>query len=71
MLAVAGILANALESELWDDADFVIEGDLQNPLPKTYVNAKDLPDNFSWGDVDGRSYLTHSLNQHIPQCTAA
>jgi cathepsin X len=26
-----------------------------------------LTDNFNWGNVDGHSYLTHSLNQHIPQ----
>ena len=26
-----------------------------------------LPDAFTWGDVNGTSYLTPSLNQHIPQ----
>jgi len=26
-----------------------------------------LPENFHWGNVNGVSYLTHSLNQHIPQ----
>lgn len=35
------------------------------PLPHTYSN--ELPKAFSWHDVDGISYLTHSLNQHIPQ----
>ncbi len=38
-----------------------------SPLPYTYIDADDLPDSFNWGNVDGRSYLTHSLNQHIPQ----
>lgn len=38
-----------------------------SPLPYTYIDADDLPDNFNWGNVDGRSYITHSLNQHIPQ----
>jgi len=38
-----------------------------SPLPYTYLEPDDLPDSFSWGDVDGVSYLTHSLNQHIPQ----
>lgn len=28
---------------------------------------QDLPDSFSWGNVSGVSYLTHSLNQHVPQ----
>jgi cathepsin X len=37
------------------------------PLPHTYINEDDLPDSFSWGNVNGTSYLTHSLNQHIPQ----
>jgi len=27
----------------------------------------DLPDNFSWSNVNGASYLTKMLNQHIPQ----
>jgi cathepsin X len=31
------------------------------------VSATDLPDHFNWGDVNGVSYLTHSLNQHLPQ----
>ncbi|CAJ1906419.1 unnamed protein product [Cylindrotheca closterium] len=26
-----------------------------------------LPREFSWGNVSGKSYLTHGLNQHIPQ----
>lgn len=27
---------------------------------------KNLPREFNWGNVSGVSYLTHSLNQHIP-----
>jgi cathepsin X len=38
-----------------------------NPLPHTYIDPEDLPTAFNWGNVDGVSYLTHSLNQHIPQ----
>ena len=38
-----------------------------SPLPYTYIGEEDLPDSFTWGNVDGISYLTHSLNQHIPQ----
>ena len=37
------------------------------PLPFTYIHAKDLPEAFSWSNVNGTSYLTRSLNQHIPQ----
>jgi cathepsin X len=36
-------------------------------LPHTYLSATALPPSFNWGDVDGTSYLTHSLNQHLPQ----
>ncbi|GAX22053.1 cathepsin X [Fistulifera solaris] len=39
----------------------------KSPLPYTYIDPNDLPDAFHWGDVHGVSYLTHSLNQHIPQ----
>jgi hypothetical protein len=41
--------------------------DYQNPLPHTYVSPHELPHAFSWANVNGRSYLTKSLNQHIPQ----
>jgi cathepsin X len=41
------------------------QNDYSFPLPQTYLN--ELPQSFSWHDVDGVSYLTHSLNQHIPQ----
>jgi hypothetical protein len=38
-----------------------------SPLPRTYVSAKDLPMAFSWGAVNGVSYLTKSMNQHLEQ----
>lgn len=38
-----------------------------NPLPIEYVDTHELPSDFTWGDVNGVSYLTRSLNQHIPQ----
>jgi len=38
-----------------------------SPLPHTYIREEDLPDNWDWRNVDGESYTTHSLNQHIPQ----
>eukprot|EP00532_Pseudo-nitzschia_australis_P005146 CAMPEP_0168186390 /NCGR_PEP_ID=MMETSP0139_2-20121125/14399_1 /TAXON_ID=44445 /ORGANISM="Pseudo-nitzschia australis, Strain 10249 10 AB" /LENGTH=384 /DNA_ID=CAMNT_0008108379 /DNA_START=113 /DNA_END=1267 /DNA_ORIENTATION=- len=50
----------------------VLEGHTQrenyhSPLPHTYIKEEDLPDNLDWRNVDGESYTTHSLNQHIPQ----
>jgi len=44
-----------------------VQNDYRLPLPYTYISEDELPVNFNWGDKDGRSYLTHSLNQHIPQ----
>jgi cathepsin X len=50
----------------------ILEGHTQrenvlSPLPHTYVSSVALPEAFSWENVDGESYLTHSLNQHLPQ----
>lgn len=50
----------------------VLEGhtvleDYTSPLPIQYVDTESLPANFNWANVDGKSYLTRSLNQHIPQ----
>lgn len=44
-----------------------VQSSYSSPLPYTYIDPADLPDDFSWANVDGVSYLTHSLNQHIPQ----
>jgi len=40
---------------------------IKSPLPHTYIDASDLPDAFTWSNVNGTSFLTHSLNQHVPQ----
>jgi len=40
-------------------------------LPHTYLGAEELPPSFTWANVGGVSYLTHSLNQHIPQVSFA
>lgn len=37
-----------------------------SPLPHTYLVEEDIPDNFTWDNVNGKSYLTKNLNQHIP-----
>ncbi|KAL7526823.1 hypothetical protein ACHAWF_001925 [Thalassiosira exigua] len=38
-----------------------------SPLPHTYVRDEELPISWDWRDVDGKSCVTHPLNQHIPQ----
>ncbi|KAL7560661.1 hypothetical protein ACA910_001343 [Epithemia clementina (nom. ined.)] len=52
------------EIKIRDDA---VHNDYKSPLPHSYLHSSQLPDSFSWADVNGVSYLTHSLNQHIPQ----
>jgi hypothetical protein len=54
-------------SEIKQMAGHTKTNDYSFPLPHTYVKAEDLPDNFSWQNVKGKSYLTKMLNQHIPQ----
>lgn len=44
-----------------------VKEDITSPLPHSYVMGTALPDSFTWGDVNGVSYLTKSLNQHLPQ----
>jgi cathepsin X len=47
--------------------DAVHNSELKSPLPHSYIEEGSLPDSYSWADIDGVSYLTHSLNQHVPQ----
>ncbi len=44
-----------------------VKNDYTSPLPYEYIQEDDLPESFSWGNVNGTSYLTKSLNQHLPQ----
>jgi len=37
------------------------------PLPHTYLKIEDLPEEFSWSNVNNTNYLTWDKNQHIPQ----
>ena len=39
----------------------------QQVKAQTVTPMGDLPTNFSWASVDGHSYLTKMLNQHLPQ----
>lgn len=37
-----------------------------SPLPYTYLRTIQLPKSFNWNNYNGRSFLTHMLNQHLP-----
>ena len=38
-----------------------------SPEPHTYLTKDDIPKEWDWNNVNGKSHLTHPLNQHIPQ----
>jgi len=40
---------------------------IKSPVPHEYVQDHEVPKEHNWNNVDGKSCLTHSLNQHIPQ----
>lgn len=37
------------------------------PRPHEYVSDDELPTSYSWDNIKGKSFLTKTLNQHIPQ----
>jgi len=40
---------------------------VKSAQPQHTMKTEDLPGAFDWRNVDGRSYVTKNLNQHIPQ----
>ena len=58
-------------SEVWtraqEDAAFTVREHTSVVPPRHALKAEDLPAAFSWADQDGKSLVTKSLNQHIPQ----
>lgn len=59
------LVTASYKSEIIDHSD---HGEhVLSARPHEYIEADDLPDAFTWGNKDGVSYLTRSVNQHIPQ----
>jgi len=73
ILSLAAVLASAVQAVEYMNEIKIMEGHKKrshiiSPLPHTYlVQKEDIPDNWDWNNVDGKSFLTKSLNQHIPQ----
>lgn len=45
-----------------------LKNNYKSPLPHTYIDASKLPSDFSWHKkFNGTCFLTHVLNQHLPQ----
>jgi len=68
------VLASAVmarHNEVWtraqEDAAGIVRSHVISPLPHEYLGARDMPDEYSWCDMNGVSYCTTSRNQHIPQ----
>mgnify|MGYP000253280474 FL=1 len=59
--------ASAYKSEIIEHTVLPEHSNVISPLPHTYIKGDDLPASFTWGNVDGVSYLSKSVNQHIPQ----
>ena len=81
LLLVCGLIQSTGATEIYFDGDNE-KSHIVSPLPYELIlesyglgAAKTpdskllelLPKSFTWGNVSGISYLTHSLNQHIPQ----
>eukprot|EP01060_Flectonema_neradi_P012070 TRINITY_DN189_c0_g2_i5.p1 TRINITY_DN189_c0_g2~~TRINITY_DN189_c0_g2_i5.p1 ORF type:complete len:316 (+),score=81.21 TRINITY_DN189_c0_g2_i5:54-1001(+) len=64
-------LTSAKPSSLWTKEQEVAAGfkgeHIVSRQPKDYLKMSDVPESFTWGNVNGTNYLTKNLNQHIPQ----
>jgi cathepsin X len=49
-----------------DDPSNDVPDVIKSPLPYTYISESELPRNFDWRHVNGKSYVTVDLNQHSP-----
>lgn len=68
-LSLLSIEVHSRRNEKKNLAGHTKKNDYTSPLPHTYISESDLPESFTWGDMNGKgeSYLTRTLNQHIPQ----
>jgi cathepsin X len=39
---------------------------VHSPLPFSYIDEESLPESFSWANHTGKSYITATVNQHLP-----
>ena len=70
--AVAALTVGVASSQKRMNEIKILEGHdrpehVLSALPHEYISEAALPKSFTWGNVDGTNYLTHSLNQHLPQ----
>lgn len=72
MISLALVSLAAHKSEVWtreqEDAAGIIRERILTKPPRHAIRTQDLPEEFSWANKDGKSFVTMSRNQHIPQC---
>jgi cathepsin X len=64
---VAAVSSAAYQSEYKVLPGHKVKNSYSLPLPHEYVKASDLPTVWDWSNINGTSYVTKSLNQHLPQ----
>lgn len=67
LAALAGGTDGAYQSEFKHMEGHTLMQDYVLPMPHEYLGDSKLPANFNWANVNGTSYLTRMLNQHVPQ----
>jgi len=71
MISLALVSLAAHKSEVWtreqEDAAGIIRERILTKPPRHAIRTQDLPEEFSWANKDGKSFVTMSRNQHIPQ----
>lgn len=67
LLLAGGLVTGLRPSEYKVLPGHKVKNQFNDPLPHTYVDLGAMPDNWDWGNMNGTSYITHNLNQHIPQ----
>jgi cathepsin X len=69
LVALAASIVSGYKNELMEPEGLtkqMKEGVVSSSLDHLNVPMDDLPESFSWKNVDGVSYVTKMLNQHIP-----
>jgi cathepsin X len=60
------VVAAKYQSEFVNLPGHTVKTNYRLPLPHEYTTPSDLPESFNWANVNGTSFVTKSLNQHLP-----